>query len=291
MSVSGRFYRSGWHWTAKCHKRYVARTNNFHHPDWCRIQVLQCLTHRFIGDTTLSEILRRGHSSGMDEVVEELVKWTEANNMKLNCKKTKEIVLGSAAEGSTTPACCGQPRCRTSDFFQTIGHTHLLQLEMGCPHRFHMCKSCFQTALPQSYEESMSEHGRLVLLLHDRHTFSLEYACPVWHSSLTKKLNNQLESQQVRALRIIFGDKSYTKRLWTSLVCRHSRISGNPLLGKCSCLFFTRINCLNKLLPDRRNQDSISKLRVASSQILYNYNNIKNNKTALLLLLPIYNTS
>ena len=55
---------------------------------------LQCLTHKFIDDTTLFEILRRGQSSGMNEVVEELLKWTEANKMKLNCKKTKEIVLG-----------------------------------------------------------------------------------------------------------------------------------------------------------------------------------------------------
>jgi len=55
---------------------------------------LQCFTHKFIDDTTLSEILRRGQSNGMNEVVEELVKWTEANKMKLNCKKTKEIVLG-----------------------------------------------------------------------------------------------------------------------------------------------------------------------------------------------------
>ena len=41
----------------------------------------------------------------------------------------------------------------------------------------------------------------------------LEYACPVWHSNLAKKLTNQLESQQVRALRIIFKDKSYEEVL------------------------------------------------------------------------------
>ena len=66
---------------------------------------LQCLTHKFIDDTTLSEILRRGQSSGMNEVVEELVKWTEANKIKLNCKKINEMNRRrSAAEGSTTLA-------------------------------------------------------------------------------------------------------------------------------------------------------------------------------------------
>ena len=33
----------------------------------------------------------------------------------------------------------------------------------------------------------------------------LEYAAPVWHSSLTNELSDQLESLQKRALRIIFG--------------------------------------------------------------------------------------
>ena len=37
----------------------------------------------------------------------------------------------------------------------------------------------------------------------------LEYACPVWHSSLTCALNNQLEDIQPRALRIIYPQMSY----------------------------------------------------------------------------------
>ena len=37
----------------------------------------------------------------------------------------------------------------------------------------------------------------------------LEYACPVWHSSLTCTFNNQLEDIQRRALRIIYPQMSY----------------------------------------------------------------------------------
>ena len=59
---------------------------------------LQSLTHKFIYDTTLSEILRRDQSSGMNEVVKELVKWTEANKMKLKkwswtARKRKKLSL------------------------------------------------------------------------------------------------------------------------------------------------------------------------------------------------------
>ena len=41
----------------------------------------------------------------------------------------------------------------------------------------------------------------------------LEYASQVWHSGLTKKLCDKIESQQVRALRIIFGNFPYPQLL------------------------------------------------------------------------------
>ena len=37
----------------------------------------------------------------------------------------------------------------------------------------------------------------------------LEYACPVWHSSLTVAQTKALESLQQRAMKIIFSDKDY----------------------------------------------------------------------------------
>jgi len=38
----------------------------------------------------------------------------------------------------------------------------------------------------------------------------LEYACPVWHSSLTTAQAKSLESIQRRAMRVIFQDDNYT---------------------------------------------------------------------------------
>lgn len=41
----------------------------------------------------------------------------------------------------------------------------------------------------------------------------LEYACPVWHSSLTTAESNMIEQIQKRALRMIFPGRSYTEAL------------------------------------------------------------------------------
>ena len=96
----------------------------------------------------------------------------------------------------------------------------------------------------------------------------LEYACPVWHSSLTKKLTNQLESQQVRALRIIFGDMSYEEALdFTGLQTLEDR--RESIAWQLFMSILHPDNCLNKLLPERRNQDSISRLQVARSYPLF----------------------
>ena len=131
-----------------------------------------------------------------------LKSWSKGQRLiKVELQENERNHPWSAAEGSTTPACGGHPRCRKSDFFQALGHTHLLQHEMGCSHRIHMCKICFQIALPQSYEESMLEHGRLGLLLHDRHTSSFGICVPcVAFQSHKEAQYNQLESHQVRAL-------------------------------------------------------------------------------------------
>ena len=43
----------------------------------------------------------------------------------------------------------------------------------------------------------------------------LEHACSVWHSMLTKKLSSTIDSQQIRAMRIINGDMKYDEVLVT----------------------------------------------------------------------------
>ena len=70
----------------------------------------------------------------------------------------------------------------------------------------------------------------------------LEYASPVWHSCVTK-----IESQQVRALRMIFGNFSYPQLLTLAeLPSLHER---REILGK---KFFNNIikpdNCLYHLI-------------------------------------------
>ena len=53
-----------------------------------------CLLHKFMDDTTLSEIIPKGTSS-MDSLLCEVLNWSRDNLMNINWCKTKEMILGT----------------------------------------------------------------------------------------------------------------------------------------------------------------------------------------------------
>ena len=87
-----------------------------------------------------------------------------------------------------------------------------------------------------------------------------EYACPVWHTSLTKGQTKQLENVQRRALKIIFNnnidDVANATNELPSLAERREKLTKE---------FFTKLldplSCLHHLLPLKRNCDDVNKLR------------------------------
>ena len=55
------------------------------------------LTHKYLDDTTLTEIILRDTASEMQHVADAMMEWSEANHMNVNVKKTKEMVLDESA--------------------------------------------------------------------------------------------------------------------------------------------------------------------------------------------------
>ena len=51
--------------------------------------------HKFVDDTTLSEVIGKHNVSIMQSAMnEQLGGWSENNNMNVNTKKTKEMLIG-----------------------------------------------------------------------------------------------------------------------------------------------------------------------------------------------------
>ena len=55
-----------------------------------------CITHKFVDDTTLSEIILSKEQSNMQTHLNSVSKWSESNLMKINWKKTREMVIAPA---------------------------------------------------------------------------------------------------------------------------------------------------------------------------------------------------
>jgi len=56
----------------------------------------RCVVHKFIDDTTLTEILLKGYESAhsrMPQYLDNLLTWSTENCMVINSKKTKEMIL------------------------------------------------------------------------------------------------------------------------------------------------------------------------------------------------------
>jgi hypothetical protein len=90
----------------------------------------------------------------------------------------------------------------------------------------------------------------------------LEYACPVWHTSLTKAQSNEIESIQKRALYIIHGRYDYDE------LCKHFdymtlRVRREVVAKQFFQSILNDTNCLHKLLPEPRDQTAIDRLRNA----------------------------
>ena len=88
----------------------------------------------------------------------------------------------------------------------------------------------------------------------------IEYACPVWQSSLTMEQRNRLESIQRRAIRIISGSSDY--ELYCTIYGIEPLAVRLDELTKC---MFNRIcrptDCLHSILPSSRSHAVLSRLR------------------------------
>ena len=54
-----------------------------------------CLTHKFVDDTTVTEIMNKSVASNMQSLVDELVQQATETGMIVNNRKTKEMLVGS----------------------------------------------------------------------------------------------------------------------------------------------------------------------------------------------------
>ena len=216
--------------------------------------------HKFVDDCTLSEFIPKTTESIMQQQIDALHDWSNANLMNINTKKTKEMLMGRMKKNPPDLVQLnGQPIERVKSY-KLLGlhvsdalrwNEHITSICSKASQRIHFLKMLKHSAV--STDDLMYYYQSVVIPV-------TEYACPVWHTSLTKGQTKQLESVQRRALKIIFSnnttDVSGALSELPSLADRRENLTKE---------FFTKLldplSCLNHLFPPKRNNDAANKLR------------------------------
>jgi len=161
--------------------------------------------HKFIDSCTLSEIIKTAGTSIMQQEIDSVDSLSSLNHMVIN---TKEMLIGSIQKNPPPLLQLdGQPVERVTSY-KLLGlhvtdslewNEHVSSLFARAAQRLHVVQQLKRAAM--SSDDLLYYYQSVVRPV-------IEYACVVWHTSLTQEQTKQLESIQKRAMKIIFGINS-----------------------------------------------------------------------------------
>ena len=142
--------------------------------------------------------------STLQTEVDRINQWSIANNMNLNVKKTKEFIVSFLKNQPSL-----QPLMIDNQYLEMVQTTKLLGVYLTSDlkwtkHVTHICSKASKRLYALRLLKRNGVQSRDLQKVYCSFARPiLEYACPVWHSSLSILLSDQLEHIQKGALRII----------------------------------------------------------------------------------------
>jgi len=218
------------------------------------------LTHKYVDDTTVTEIIEKDSVSEIQNSTATLVEWSKLNRMNINTKKTKEMVMGSCGTEMNTLMISSTAVERVSTY-KLLGvvvssnlkwEDHVSAITSKAARRIWFLKKLKRAGA--SVEDLAYYYQAVIRPV-------MEYASPVWHSNLTKGQTKTLEDVQRRAVQIIHGNIPYDE------ACHLLNILplADRRLELCRTLFQQIMrddtHVLHYLLPPRRDTQLTGRLR------------------------------
>jgi hypothetical protein len=145
--------------------------------------------------------------------------WCRENSMRINTKKTKEMLLhfGNRCDRNTViPLTINGESIERVSTFKLLGvvfssdltwSNHVSYVLNKISKRYYIIFQLYRIGTAQS---------DIVLIYCAIIRSVLEYACAVWHCGLTAEQSNDLERVQKRCMRIIYPQLSYSEALFVS---------------------------------------------------------------------------
>ena len=167
-----------------------------------------CLMHKFVDDTTLSEIIGKDAVSQMETFFGDVLDWSALNLMNINITKTKEMIVGANANPPPQLVYSNETIERVL-CYKLLG----VLIDSNLKWDNHVDSMCSKASARLHFLVQLKRNGATVKdMLHFYETVIrsvLEYACPAWHSSLTVDQSSRIEAIQRRSFKVIYGSSSH----------------------------------------------------------------------------------
>ena len=178
---------------------------------------------KYVDDVTVVSTSVDPLDCGMQCAFDYLLKWCDMNSMRLNVKKTKEMVLvfGSKCKlVSCPPLQSSSGLIEQVSEFKILGVVLSADLSWSRHVNFIVSKASKRLFAICQLARCGFAHCDIVSVYCSLIRPILEYACQVWHCGLSKALSDEVETVQKRCLRIIFPLLSYADALFVAGIQR-----------------------------------------------------------------------
>jgi hypothetical protein len=175
---------------------------------------------KFVDDTTISEILKKGQRSVIQLGVNEVQNWTETNLAQLNDDKCKELRIDFSRISNTSNTLV--PILVNGKELEIVNNAKILGLTISSDLKWRVhVETIVSKATKRLYLITQLKRAKVpiedIILIYCACIRSiLEYASPVFHNSLPKYLINEIERVQKRFLRRVYPNLSYEDAIKTS---------------------------------------------------------------------------
>ena len=204
---------------------------------------------KYVDDTTTSELVKKGHQSGAQSTVNEVVNWSFRNRVKLNTEKCKELRISFTSDCNFPPVVIGEERIKLVKDAKLLGVTisndltwnaHITEATKKAAKRLYFLVQLKRARIPQK---------DLCLFYITCVRSVIDYAAPVFHYALPAYLLQELERVQKRAMRIICPGIEYQQALAQMSLPTVAEHHQNICMRTFECIISDSNHKLRKLLP------------------------------------------
>ena len=170
---------------------------------------------KYVDDSSLWEVCGAdGRDSVIQVATDQAMECSARNLMAINADKTKELMISlSKKPKARPPVTISNTVIERTETFRVLGvvlsnkldwSDHCEYLHTNGSQRLHLLVLLMRAGVP--YHDILRIYASMIRSV-------LEYAAPVWYTSLSQEQSGRLESVQKRALCVAYSDISYRRAL------------------------------------------------------------------------------